>query len=42
MRDPIVLGVDVLEGSIGIGTPLATIKVNENTRKKTVYNLGKM
>jgi hypothetical protein len=42
MRDPIVLGVDVTEGSIRVGTPLAAVKVNEITKERTVYNLGKM
>jgi translation initiation factor 5B len=42
MRDPIVLGVDVLEGSIRVGTPLAAVKVHEVTKERTVYSLGKM
>jgi translation initiation factor 5B len=42
MRDPIVLGVDVLEGSIRVGTPLAAVKINESTKEKTIYNLGKL
>jgi translation initiation factor 5B len=41
-RDPIVLGVDVVEGSIRVGTPVAAVKVNETTKERTVYNLGKM
>lgn len=41
-RDPIVLGVDVVEGSIRIGTPIAAVKVNETTKEQTIYNLGKM
>jgi len=41
-RDPIVLGVDVVEGSIRIGTPLAAVKINEITKERTIYSLGKM
>jgi len=41
-RDPIVLGVDVIEGSIRIGTPLAAVKINEITKERTIYSLGKM
>jgi translation initiation factor 5B len=42
MRDPIILGVDVLEGSLRIGTPIAAVKVNEVTKERTVFNLGRM
>jgi translation initiation factor 5B len=41
-RDPIILGVDVMEGSIRVGTPIAAVRVNEATKEKTVYSLGKM
>jgi len=41
-RDPIILGVDVVEGSIRVGTPIAAVKVNESTNEKTIYSLGKM
>jgi translation initiation factor 5B len=41
-RDPIVLGCDVVEGSIRVGTPIAAVKVNEITKEKTVFSLGKM
>jgi translation initiation factor 5B len=41
-RDPIVLGVDVVEGSIRIGTPLAVVKNNEATQQRQVYQLGKL
>lgn len=41
-RDPIVLGVDVIEGSVRVGTPIAAVKVNEVTKERTVYTLGKM
>ena len=41
-RDPIILGVDVVEGSIRMGTPLAVVKNNEATQQRQVYQLGKM
>lgn len=41
-RDPIVLGVDVTEGSIRVGTPVAAVKFDEATKQRTIYNLGKM
>jgi translation initiation factor 5B len=41
-RDPIVLGVDVVEGSIRVGTPIAAVKINETTKERVVYSLGKM
>ena len=41
-RDPVVLGVDVIEGSVRVGTPIAAVKVNEITKERTVYSLGKM
>jgi translation initiation factor 5B len=37
-----VLGVDVIEGSVRVGTPIAAVKVNEITKERTVYSLGKM
>jgi len=41
-RDPIILGVDVVEGSIRVGTPIAAVKINETTKERTIYSLGKM
>ena len=41
-RDPIILGVDVVEGSIRNGTPIAAVKINEITKERTIYSLGKM
>ncbi|KAI9209018.1 uncharacterized protein BJ171DRAFT_488235 [Polychytrium aggregatum] len=37
-RDPIILGVDVVEGILKIGTPLAVVE----PEKKTVINIGKV
>src|SRR5277367_3080991 len=41
-RDPIILGVDVMEGSIRVGTPLEAVKLNETTQQRQVSQLGKM
>jgi hypothetical protein len=34
--------VDVVEGSIRVGTPIAAVKINEITKEKTIFSLGKM
>jgi translation initiation factor 5B len=41
-RDPIILGVDILDGSLRVGTPLAVVKVDPTTQKKEIVELGKM
>ena len=41
-RDPIILGVDILDGTIRIGTPLAVVKIDPVTGKKDIIDLGKM
>ncbi|RXW24243.1 hypothetical protein EST38_g1624 [Candolleomyces aberdarensis] len=41
-RDPIIVGVDILEGSLRVGTPLAVVKVDPATGAKTVIDLGKI
>jgi translation initiation factor 5B len=41
-RDPIILGVDIIEGSLRIGTPLCVIKVDPVTQKREIIDLGKM
>lgn len=41
-RDPIILGVDILDGTLRIGTPLAVVKVDPATGKKDIISLGKM
>ena len=33
-RDPIILGCDIIEGSLRVGTPLCVIKVDPETKKK--------
>jgi translation initiation factor 5B len=41
-RDPIILGVDILDGSLRVGTPLAVVKADPTTGKKEIIELGKM
>jgi translation initiation factor 5B len=41
-RDPIILGVDILDGTLRIGTPLCVVKVDPVTQKKEIIDLGKM
>ena len=41
-RDPIILGVDILDGTLRIGTPLCVVKVDPETQKKEIIDLGKM
>ncbi|KAH0587010.1 hypothetical protein H2248_005829 [Termitomyces sp. 'cryptogamus'] len=41
-RDPIILGVDILDGSLRVGTPLAVVKTDPATGKKDIISLGKI
>lgn len=41
-RDPIILGCDILDGTLRVGTPLCVVKTDAATRKKTVVHLGKV
>lgn len=41
-KDPIVLGVDVIEGSLKITTPIAAIKKNPVTGVKEIIDLGRV
>lgn len=41
-RDPIILGCDILDGTLRVGTPLCVVKTDPTTRKKTVVHLGKV
>ncbi|KIJ19788.1 hypothetical protein PAXINDRAFT_160497 [Paxillus involutus ATCC 200175] len=41
-RDPIILGVDILDGTLRIGTPICVVKVDPTTQKKEIIDLGKI
>jgi translation initiation factor 5B len=41
-KDPIVLGVDVVDGNLKITTPICAIKKNQATGVKEVINLGRV
>ncbi|PGG99197.1 translation initiation factor aIF-2 [Blastomyces parvus] len=41
-KDPIVIGVDVVEGSLRLLTPIAAVKANPVTGVKEIINLGRV
>lgn len=41
-KDPIVLGVDVIEGSLRPGTPICAVKLNPNNNTREVIEIGKV
>lgn len=41
-KDPIVVGVDVIEGNLRINTPIAAVKQNAVTGLKEIFSLGRV
>ncbi|SCU91062.1 LADA_0F07888g1_1 [Lachancea dasiensis] len=41
-RGPMIIGVDVMEGSVRIGTPICTVKTDPATKEKNILLLGKV
>jgi translation initiation factor 5B len=41
-KDPIVVGVDVIEGVLKLLTPICAIKENPITKQKEIINMGRV
>ncbi|KAI8981078.1 hypothetical protein BDB01DRAFT_724490 [Pilobolus umbonatus] len=41
-KDPIIIGVDVIEGTLRLGTPLCVVKSNPETGAREIVSLGKV
>lgn len=41
-RNPMIIGIDVVEGSLRIGTPVCAVKLDPDTKQKTTMVLGKV
>ncbi|KAI0216205.1 eukaryotic translation initiation factor 5B, partial [Massospora cicadina] len=39
-RDPIILGADVVDGTLRLGTPLCVVQFDPATKKREIVNLG--
>jgi translation initiation factor 5B len=42
MRDPIILGCDITEGTLRVGTPVGVVKYDKATKVREIIKLGKM
>lgn len=41
-KDPIIMGVDVVEGTLRIGTPICVVRTNPETKEREITTLGKV
>lgn len=41
-KDPIIMGVDVVEGTLRLGTPICVVRPNPETKEREVTTLGKV
>ncbi|KAL0083146.1 P-loop containing nucleoside triphosphate hydrolase protein [Phycomyces blakesleeanus] len=41
-KDPIIIGVDVVEGALRVGTPICVVKTNSETGAREINTLGKV
>ncbi|KAI9481290.1 MAG: hypothetical protein EXX96DRAFT_618227 [Benjaminiella poitrasii] len=41
-KEPIIIGVDVVEGTLRLGTPICVVKTNPETQEREVITLGKV
>nr|ODN83863.1 translation initiation factor aIF-2 [Cryptococcus depauperatus CBS 7841] len=41
-RDPIILGCDIIEGTMRIGTPMGVVKLDKESGKREIIPLGKI
>ncbi|ODV97331.1 hypothetical protein PACTADRAFT_32802 [Pachysolen tannophilus NRRL Y-2460] len=41
-RNPMIIGVDVMEGSLRVGTPICAVKVDPVTKERNILLLGKV
>jgi translation initiation factor 5B len=41
-RDPIILGVDVVDGTLRPGTPICVVNVDPNTKQREIITLGRV
>lgn len=41
-RDPIILGCDITEGSLRVGTPVGVVRYDKTKNSREIIKLGKM